>query len=162
MTPFREPEGKRACLDFREWITPKPSSGMTIGYFDVIFGIVLTSDADYDPQIDGVDLEICYDIWVCASILNAALHGTDDSADCMDYAKQYRQICSAIHTELTRTKLFSCKPRYDAAALCAQAVQALEALKLPGAELLTNMQARGEAEAFLTSVHYLQEQLSCK
>lgn len=105
MTPFSFPEGKRAFVDFYEWMIPPPGLGVyKPDYFSLIFDIVLSPDPmlepPYDPVKDGVELEIGYDIWVCACMLDAAVNHTDYTQDCFDYAAQYKQLREVIQLML--------------------------------------------------------------
>jgi len=129
MSPFCIPEGKRAFNDFSEWLN-NPNG--IYQYFELIFNIVLQpdptleTDGKYDPLLDGVEFDICFDIWVCAALLDAALNGTDDSADCNGYEEEYHDICDKLKTELMRRTFLTKKQKYNTDLLRWKAIDALD------------------------------------
>lgn len=164
MSPFCIPEGKRAFDDFSEWLTNPKGINQ---YFELIFNIVLQSDQtqegadEYDPMLDGVDYEICFDIWVCAAMLDAALNGTDDSAECYGYEEKYHDSCDKLKTELAKRTFLTKKQKYDTDLLRWKAIDALD--------FITGSICRSEAAAafaaedireFRSSVAALKSRLS--
>ena len=88
-----------------------------------------TEDGDpYDPASDGVDIEIGYDIWVCAAMLDAVLNGTDYAADCMGFAETYEHVRDTMLKKLRETKFLSKKPKHDIPALRRKAADSLRCL----------------------------------
>ena len=171
MTPFRFDEGKRALDDLREFCEMtaiRTMKDQLWWYLNMEFDLVLEPDPHgededgnpYIPTEDGVDIEIGYDLWVCAALVAAVCCGADDSADCMGYAEQYQQVRDAMRTELTKRKLFSKKPKYELKALCDRAAQALPYItgERCDSEVADSMGA--QRDAFVSSVHALAERLS--
>lgn len=116
---------------FHEWMIPPLGFGMyKPDYFSLVFDIVLSPDPmlepPYDPVKDGVELEIGYDIWVCACMLDAAFNNADDSADCIGYEKEYCALREILRRMLNKKSLFRRQPVYDTSKLCQKAASALQ------------------------------------
>ena len=136
MTPFRDAEGKRALEDLYEFCPNGVGAALNqlVWYLNMEFDIVTEPDQHdedgipYDPADDGVDIEIGYDIWVCAAMLDAALNGTDYAADCMGFTEMYEHVRDTMQKKLHETKFLSKKPKHDIPALRGKAANALRYL----------------------------------
>ena len=171
MTPFRFDEGKRALtdlIDFCERPEIRTMKDQLWWYLNMEFDLVLEPDPHgededgnpYNPADDGVDIEIGYDIWVCAAMVAAAFCGIDDSADCMGYPDLYEKVRDTMRTELTKHKLFSKKPKYDIKRLCDRAAQALPFITGERCECEVADSMGAQHDAFVSSVHALAERLA--
>ena len=168
MTPFRFEEGERALRDLSEFCESdrvKLMKDQLWWYLNMIFDTVTEPDQHteegepYDPQTDGVDLEIGYDVWVGACMLDAVLNGTGYGADCMAFSEMYGQVCAEMKLRLHEKKLFSKKRKHDPEALCAKAAEALryitgECCDSEAADALSDRRAE-----FLSSVDALRLRL---
>lgn len=133
MTPFRDAEGRRALEDLYDFCPEGKGAALNqlVWYLNMEFGIVTEPDQHdedgipYDPAEDGVDIEIGFDIWVCACMLDAALNGTDYAADCAGFTDMYAHVRDSMQKKLHETKFLSKKPKHDLPALCAKAADAL-------------------------------------
>lgn len=136
MTPFRDAEGKRALEDLYEFCPNGQGAALNqlVWYLNMEFDTVTEPDQhteegdSYDPVHDGVDIEIGYDIWVCAAMLDAVLNGTDYAADCMGFTETYAHVRDTMQKKLHETKLLSKKPKHDLPALREKAADALRYL----------------------------------
>lgn len=161
MTPFRFAEGKRALDDIDDGLILPHDAPQIVWYIDKIgFGVTLDPDPDmpWDFETEGLELDICFDIWVSAALLDAALNGTDDSADCAGFAAQYQAICAALKAELQRHKPLSRKPKYDIPGLRARACKALSHITCDYAETCEEMgdsfpQFRDAVSALIARLH---------
>ena len=134
MTPFRNAEGKRALEDLWDFCPEGKGAALNqlVWYLNMEFDIVTEHDQHdedgipYDPAEDGVDIEIGYDIWVCASMLDAVLNGTDYTADCTGFTDMYAHVRDTMQKKLHETKFLSRKRKHDLPALCAKAAEALQ------------------------------------
>lgn len=133
MTPFRAAEGKRALEDIYEFCPNGQGAALKqlVWYLNMEFDIVTESGqhtedgVPYDAEEDGVDLEIGYDLWVCAAMLDASLNGTDYTADCAGCTEMYEHVRDTMQKKLHETGFFSKKPKHDLPALRAKAAEAL-------------------------------------
>ena len=168
MTPFADPEGRRALGDLYDFCPDGKGAALNqlVWYLNMEFNIVTEPDqhnedgVPYDPAEDGVDMEIGFDIWVCACMLDAALNGTDDTADCTGFTDMYAHVRDSMQKKLHETKFLSKKPKHDLPALCAKAADALryitgEICASEAAEQFTDRKTE-----FLSSVDALRARLS--
>ena len=168
MTPFRDAEGKRALEDLWEFCPEGKGAALNqlVWYLNMEFDIVTEPDQHdedgipYDPAEDGVDIEIGYDIWVCASMLDAVLNGTDYTADCTGFTDMYAHVRDTMQKKLHETKFLSQKPKHDLPALYAKAADALRYItgEICASEVAEQFTDR--KTEFLSSVDALRMRLS--
>ncbi len=127
MTPFAADEGREALFALYLWLFP-PFSLITVirpDFLLLTFDEVLSPDPtlvppdNYNPLVDGVDIDSAYHIWVCAAMLDAALCGTDYTEQCNGYEKEYHKVRKRLRKQYTR------KQAQDAEQICKKAVDAL-------------------------------------
>ena len=170
MTPFRFDEGKRALEELwffcdmdnldRSAVLCNAWKHLNLRFDEVLAPDPTLEGTDaYDPLTDGVDLEACYDIWVCAAMVAAAFCDGDDSLDFADCADLCEKVRAALQKKLTKKRFFTKKPIYDLAALRRNAAEALTYIT---GERCASEAAESMGEhrsAFVGSVHDLAERL---
>ena len=172
LTPFDSTYAQKCVNDMLDTSRLKTDTAEYLN--DIIFKSALPWEDDDLPDggsAEPLELEICYEVWTGACMLDIILNSTDYSRDCTGYAESVSQAAELLKESLYRTKrrLFKSVPVHDVREIIQNAIDSLDYLLMADAEdsngdiqtseLGEEMKRAGKSEELERSVIELQNRL---